>query len=37
MGAPDKELHLVPGDHYFAGGGRDDTADLLAGWLEPRT
>ena len=35
MAAEDKEVHLVPGDHYFAGGG-DETADLLAGWLAAR-
>jgi hypothetical protein len=36
MGAEDKTSELVPGDHYFAGGGRDETADLLAGWLRAR-
>jgi hypothetical protein len=37
MGAEDRTMELVPGDHYFAGGGRDETADLVAGWLGPRT
>lgn len=37
LGAEDKELHLVPGDHYFTTGGREETADLLAGWLAART
>jgi len=36
MGAEDKTSELVSGDHYFAGGGRDETADLVAGWLRAR-
>lgn len=33
MGAADKRLELVPGEHYFEDGGRDDVADLLASWV----
>jgi hypothetical protein len=33
LGAPDKRLELVPGEHYLEDGGRDDVADLLTGWL----
>ena len=34
LGATDKQLELVPGEHYFEDTGRDDVADLIAGWLE---
>ena len=34
LGATDKRLELVPGEHYFEDGGRDDAADLIAGWLQ---
>ncbi|MDQ2649215.1 MAG: lysophospholipase, partial [Actinomycetota bacterium] len=34
LGASDKTLELVPGEHYFEDGGRDDVADLIAGWLQ---
>lgn len=34
LGAADKDLVLVPGEHYFEDGGRDEVADLLGGWLE---
>jgi hypothetical protein len=35
MGASDKTLELVPGDHYFQHeGSRDDVADLLAAWTK---
>lgn len=34
LGATDKRLELVPGEHYFEDGGRDDVADLIAGWLQ---
>lgn len=33
IGTADKELHLVPGAHYFESGGRDEVADLLCDWL----
>ena len=34
LGATDKELHLIPGEHYFEDGGRDDVADLIAAWVD---
>jgi hypothetical protein len=34
IGADDKQLELVPGEHYFEDGGRDDTADLITGWIQ---
>jgi hypothetical protein len=36
IGAEDKQLELIPGEHYFEDGGRDDVADLIAGWLQDR-
>jgi hypothetical protein len=37
MGAADKTMELVPGNHYFAGDGeRERGADLVAGWLHER-
>jgi pimeloyl-ACP methyl ester carboxylesterase len=33
LGATDKQLELVPGEHYFEDGGRDEVADLIVGWL----
>jgi pimeloyl-ACP methyl ester carboxylesterase len=33
----DKQLELVPGEHYFETGGRDEVADLLAAWIQERT
>jgi pimeloyl-ACP methyl ester carboxylesterase len=33
LGAEDKRLEWIPGEHYFEDGGRDDVADLLAAWL----
>ena len=33
LGAVDTRIELVPGEHYFEDGGRDDVADLIAGWL----
>lgn len=37
MGAEDKTLELVAGDHYFQHeGNRDEIADLLAGWVKER-
>lgn len=32
LGSDDKRLELVPGEHYFEDGGRDDVADLIASW-----
>ncbi|MGK2948339.1 MAG: alpha/beta hydrolase [Acidimicrobiales bacterium] len=37
LAASDKRLELVPGEHYFETGGRDDVAELLAGWITDRT
>jgi pimeloyl-ACP methyl ester carboxylesterase len=34
LAADDKALHLVPGEHYFEDGGRDEVADLIAPWVE---
>lgn len=34
LAAADKELQMVTGQHYFEDGGRDDIADLIAGWTE---
>jgi hypothetical protein len=34
LGAEDKRLEFPPGEHYFEDGGRDDVADLVAGWLQ---
>jgi hypothetical protein len=34
LGATDKRIALVPGEHYFEDGGRDQVADLIAGWLQ---
>jgi pimeloyl-ACP methyl ester carboxylesterase len=36
LAAEDRSLELVPGEHYFEDGGRDDVADLIAGWVEDR-
>ena len=35
LGSADKQLHLVPGAHYFEAPGddRDAVTDLLAGWI----
>ncbi len=33
LGAADKRLELVAGEHYFETGGRDEVADLVAGWI----
>ena len=30
------DLELVPGEHYFETGGREDVAALLARWLVDR-
>lgn len=37
LGATDKQLQLVPGEHYFEDGGRPEVADLLAGWIADRS
>lgn len=37
LAADDKGLHFVPGEHYFEDGGRDEVADLLAGWIDARS
>ncbi len=37
LGAADKSMELVPGDHYFQQeGNRNEIADLLAGWVKER-
>jgi pimeloyl-ACP methyl ester carboxylesterase len=36
LGAADKRLVLVPGEHYFEDGGRDDVADLIAAFVAER-
>lgn len=36
LAADDTTLELVPGEHYFEDGGRDEVADLIAGWVEQR-
>lgn len=33
IGAEDKQLQFVAGEHYFEDGGREGIADLLASWL----
>lgn len=34
LGATDKTLEFLPGEHYFEDGGRDAVADLIATWTE---
>lgn len=36
LAAEDKSLQFLPGEHYFEDGGRDEVADLIAGWVERR-
>ncbi len=37
MGATDKTIELISGDHYFQHeGSRDECADLIAGWLRSK-
>lgn len=36
LGASDKTLELVAGEHYFEDGGRDEVADLIATWTDVR-
>jgi pimeloyl-ACP methyl ester carboxylesterase len=37
LAAEDKALELLPGEHYFETGGRDEVADLIAAWIGART
>jgi len=36
LASTDTSLELVPGEHYFEDGGRDELADLIASWTESR-
>ena len=38
LGADDKHLEMIPGDHYLQEprGARDDVADMIDGWLSQR-
>jgi hypothetical protein len=38
LAAPDKELHMIEGDHYLMSppGAREGVADLIAGWVKKR-
>ena len=37
IGAKDKAIEIVSGDHYFQHeGNRDDVADLLAAWVSEK-
>jgi pimeloyl-ACP methyl ester carboxylesterase len=36
LGTEDKRLVLVPGEHYFEDGGRDDVAELIAAFVADR-
>ena len=38
LGADDKHLEMIPGDHYLQEprGARDDVADMINGWLSQR-
>ena len=38
LGADDKHLEMIPGDHYLQEprGARDDVADRIDGWLSQR-
>lgn len=36
LGAADRTLELVPGEHYFETGGRDEVADLIRDWIAVR-
>jgi pimeloyl-ACP methyl ester carboxylesterase len=31
-----KDLEVIPGEHYFEGGGRDVAADVIADWVRRR-
>jgi len=37
LAAEDKQLELVPGEHYFETGGREEVADLLTAWIGQHT
>ncbi len=37
LGAKDKSLEQLPGEHYFEDTGPDQVADLLAAWIHART
>lgn len=37
LATADKTLETLPGEHYFETGGRDQVADLVAGWVTDRT
>ena len=38
MGAADKTIEWLPGDHYFQhSGSRDDVADLVSSWIRSKT
>ena len=39
LGSSDKTLHFMAGDHYLLSpaNARDEVADYVAAWLEPRT
>jgi pimeloyl-ACP methyl ester carboxylesterase len=34
LGSADKQLEFPPGEHYFEDVGRDNVADLVAGWVQ---
>ena len=38
LGASDKYLEMIPGDHYLQepDGARDDVADMIGSWLSQR-
>lgn len=36
LASADKTLELLPGEHYFETGGRDEVADLIAAWIDAR-
>lgn len=37
LGAADRELHVLPGEHYVEDVGPDAVADLVAAWTTART
>lgn len=37
LASTDKTLEMLPGEHYFETGGRDDVADLVVTWIGART
>ena len=38
LGADDRRLEMIPGDHYLQEphGARDDVADMIDSWLRQR-